>query len=282
MKAMHFNPSTGQRATTVCGDAGRRAGAGSRPRSARARHFQATFERAVIGIAHLSPEGRWLRVNRRLCEFLGYDRDELAACTWQDVTHPDDLAADLAQIGRMLAGESDEYERDKRYLRKDGAIVWGHLTSSLVRTPRGEPDYCIAMVQDVTARKRLEEERAQALERERAARRQAEATNTQLRALQTLTDTALSHLALGDLLRELVGRVAAVLGVDHVGILLLDEDGRALTARATHGLGEAQVGRVPILVGQGFVGRVAARRETLITDAPSAVDFDGAPPILRE
>src|SRR5262249_14397381 len=153
--------------------------------------------------------------------------------------------------------------------------------SSLVRTPRGEQDYCITMVQDVTARKRLEEERAQALERERAARTQAEAMNTQLRALQALTDTALSHLALDDLLRELVGRVTAVLGVDRGGILLVDEDGRTLTARAARGLGEAQVGRVPVLVGQGFVGRVAARRETLVTDAPSAADFDGAPPILR-
>jgi len=265
---MHSNPSAGQTAATGRRDA--------------ARLFRATFERAAIGIAHLSPEGRWLRVNRRLCDFLGYDREELAALTRRDVTHPDDLAADLAQIGRMLAGELDEYERDKRYLRKDGATVWGHLTSALVRTSGGEPDYCISMVQDVTARKRLEEERAQALERERAARLEAEATNARLRALQALTDTALSHLALDGLLDELLGRVTAVLGVDHVGILLLDADGRTLTARAARGLGEAQVGRVPIPVGRGFVGRVAARREPLITDAPSAGDFDGAPPILRE
>src|SRR5689334_21850036 len=120
------------------------------------------------------------------------------------------------------------------------------------------------MVQDIMARKRLEEERVQALERERAARQEAEATNTQLRALQALTDTALSHLALDDLLRELLGRVSGVLGVDHVAICLLDEDGRTLTARAARGLGEAQVARVPIPVGRGFPGRIAAGRVPLI------------------
>jgi PAS domain S-box-containing protein len=199
----------------------------------------------VIGIAHVSPQGRLLRFNQRLCDLLGYDRDELAACTFQGLTYPDDLVADLASVQRMLAGELDEYAMDKRYVRKDGALVWAHLAVSLVRTPEGEPDYFISMVQDISERKRLEQDRALLLEQERAARLEAEAvrleaetTNVQLRALEALTDTALSPLALDDLLRELLGRVQAVMGVDHAAILLLEEDGQTITARAIRGLAE--------------------------------------------
>ncbi|HZC77372.1 MAG TPA: PAS domain S-box protein [Ktedonobacterales bacterium] len=126
-----------------------RTGAGLHDRE---RLFRATVERAVIGIAYVSPEGRWLRVNQRLCDLLGYSRAELAARTWQEITHPDDLPADRAHARRLLAGELDAYELDKRYVRKDGALVWAHLTISLVRTPAGAPDYFITMVQDISDR----------------------------------------------------------------------------------------------------------------------------------
>ena len=199
--------------------------------------FRATFDRAVIGIAHVSPEGRWLRVNQRLGDLLGYDRGELAARTWREITHPANLPTDRAAARRLLAGELDAYELDTRFVRKDGALAWAHLTVSLVRTAAGAPDYFIAMVQDLAERKRLERKRARLLRRERA-------TNARLRALQALTDAALSHLTLDDLLRELLGRVTAVLGVDTVSIALLDDDGRTLTLRAARGLGEEDVGRV--------------------------------------
>jgi PAS domain S-box-containing protein len=160
------------------------------------RLFQKAFERAVIGIAHVSPEGRFLRFNRRLCDLLGYDRAELAALTFRDVTHPDDLDPCGAYFQRLLAGELDEYALEKRYIRKDGTPVWAHVAVSLVRTPAGEPDFTITMVQDITTRKRLEQERERLLERERAARAQAEASEAraaeraeQLRAiLETMAD----------------------------------------------------------------------------------------------
>jgi PAS domain S-box-containing protein len=237
--------------------------------------LRATFERAVIGIAHVSPEGRLLRVNQRLGDLLGYRPAELAALTAQDLTHPDDRDAALTQARHLLAGAIEEYELDTRFIRKDGTPVWVHLAVVLVRTPAGEPDYFITMAHDITARKRLEEERAHALEGERA-------TNARMRALQTLTDTALSYLALDDLLRELLGRVTAVMGVDQVAILLLDEDGRTLTLRAARGLLEEAVGQTRLAVGQGFPGRIAASRMPLIVNALSAADYDGAPPIVRE
>ena len=129
----------------------------------RERFFRTTFEQAVVGMAHVSLEGRWLRFNQRLCDIVGYSREELAARTFQDITHPDDLAASLAGLQSLLAGELDGYTTEKRYVRKDGTLVWVHLTVSLVRTPDGEPDYFIAVVQDITERKRLEREREEAL-----------------------------------------------------------------------------------------------------------------------
>jgi PAS domain S-box-containing protein len=248
----------------------------------RERLFQVAFERAVIGIAHVSPEGRFLRFNPRLCDFLGYTRDELAARTIEEVTHPDDVEPCAACFQRLLTGESDEYALDKRYLRKDGTPVWAHVAVSLVRTPEGAPDFTVVMIQDIDERKRLEQERTHLLEQERAARAQVEATNAQLRALQALTDTALSHLTLDDLLAELLSRVTAVLGVDQVGIFLLEADGQTLTMRAERGLLAGHLGGARCAVGQGLPGRIAASRAPLIVEAPSAADCEGVPPLVRD
>lgn len=119
--------------------------------------FRATFEQAAVGFAHVAPDGRWLRVNEKLCRIVGYTRDELTARTFQDITHPEDLEADLEQLRRLLAGEIANYAIDKRYLRKDGTPVWIRLTGSLVRRADGTPDYFIAVVEDVDERKRSED-----------------------------------------------------------------------------------------------------------------------------
>lgn len=118
--------------------------------------FRATFEQAAVGIAHVRPDGRWLRVNEKLCEIVGYSRDELLRKTFQEITHPDDVAPDVAQTERLLAGEIANYTIEKRYVRKDGSAVWVSLTGSLVRDAAGAPDYCVAVVKDVTARREAE------------------------------------------------------------------------------------------------------------------------------
>jgi PAS domain S-box-containing protein len=119
--------------------------------------FQATFENAAVGIAHIAPDGRWLRVNRALGRMLGYPLDELLTKSFQDVTHPDDLAADLAQIELMRAGAIDNYEVEKRYLRKDGSIVWGRNTVGCVRREDKSVDYLVSVVEDVTAQRAHED-----------------------------------------------------------------------------------------------------------------------------
>ncbi len=119
--------------------------------------FRATFENASVGIAHVAPDGGWLRVNARLCEIVGYAPDELLNSTFQDITHPDDLDGDLALLERVVSGEIDRYRFDKRYVRKDGSTVWIELTVSCVRRPDGAPDYYISTVQDISARKAAED-----------------------------------------------------------------------------------------------------------------------------
>jgi two-component system, cell cycle sensor histidine kinase and response regulator CckA len=119
--------------------------------------FRATFEQAAVGIAHVAPDGRWLDVNQRLCDIVGYTRDELLERTFQDITHPADLGSDLEFVRKMLAFEIPRYSMEKRYIRKDGTLVWIDLTVSLVRHSSGAPDYFISVIQDISARKRAED-----------------------------------------------------------------------------------------------------------------------------
>ena len=123
--------------------------------------FRATFEQAAVGIAHVAVDGLWLRVNQKLCDIVGYSREELLQKTFQDITHPDDLESDMANVRRILAGEINTYSMEKRYVRKDGSIVWIYLTVSVVRRTTGDlPEYFISVIEDITERKRAEEENA--------------------------------------------------------------------------------------------------------------------------
>lgn len=121
------------------------------------RRFRTIFENAAIGIAHVSSDGDWLRVNERLCEIVGYSAGELADMTFQDITHPDDLGNDLAQLRRLIAGEIDTYKMEKRYVRKDGSNVWVSLTVGCDRDPASGTPFIIAAIEDISERKRHEE-----------------------------------------------------------------------------------------------------------------------------
>lgn len=127
-------------------------------RDSEAQQFRTIFENAAVGIARVAPDGRFLEVNQRLCDIVGYTREELMTKTFGDITHPDGLEVDLMAKRRMLAGEVDTYSREKRYHRKDGSVVWTNLTVSLARKADGSPDYFISVVEDITARKRAEED----------------------------------------------------------------------------------------------------------------------------
>ncbi len=117
------------------------------------RKFRATFDNAAIGMAQVGPDGSWLRVNERLCEIIGYSSQELMSGSFQDITHPDDLVADLANVQQMLDGQCDSYSMEKRYVRKDGTSKWVNLTVGCMRMTGGEIDYFISAVEDISARK---------------------------------------------------------------------------------------------------------------------------------
>ncbi len=118
--------------------------------------FRNTFEQAAVGMAHVSPDGRWLRVNQKLCQIVGYTKEELLLITFQDVTHPDDLNKDLRYVQQILTGKIQTYSMEKRYLHRNGEHIWIELTVSLVRNSDGNPDYFISVIEDISDRKNLE------------------------------------------------------------------------------------------------------------------------------
>ncbi len=120
--------------------------------------FRETIDHAPIGIALVSTEGRWLRVNRALCDMTGYAEGELLATSFQEITHPDDHEADAQLVRRLLAGEIRSYELEKRYVRSDGSTIWILLSVSLLRDGRGDPVHFISQMQDISERKRYESE----------------------------------------------------------------------------------------------------------------------------
>lgn len=125
--------------------------------------FRAIFNQAAVGITQVGINGQFLMVNQKLCDIVGYACEELIERTFQAITHPDDLALDLEYVRQILAGDIPPYSLEKRYIRKDTSHVWISLTVSLVRNSSGKPQYFIAVVNDISDRKKAEEEQRQSL-----------------------------------------------------------------------------------------------------------------------
>jgi PAS domain S-box-containing protein len=119
--------------------------------------FRATFEQAAVGIAHLAPDGHFLRINSKFCDIVGYTREELQRLKFQSITYPDDLKTDLGYYDSLMAGRIPTYSLEKRYVRKDRSIVWVNLTVTLVKDRDGQPGYLIGVIEDITERKQAEE-----------------------------------------------------------------------------------------------------------------------------
>jgi PAS domain S-box-containing protein len=115
------------------------------------------FEDAAVGFGKVGLDCSWLRVNRKLCEMTGYSEEELLGMTFIEMTHPSDVQADLENMQAVMAGELPINVMEKRYIHKNGSVIWIHLTATLTRTSQGRPDYFIVIVEDITARKEAEE-----------------------------------------------------------------------------------------------------------------------------
>jgi len=127
--------------------------------------FRAIFYQAAACIAQTGIDGQWMLVNDQFCEFLGYSRDEMRGKTFLDITHPDDREMSRAGERKLLSGEISSWSAEKRYIRKDGATVWGRVFVSLVRDEREQPAYFIAVLEDITQMVRAKEELCESEER---------------------------------------------------------------------------------------------------------------------
>ncbi len=127
--------------------------------------FEAAFEHAPIGMALTDLDGRWIKVNRALSEMTGYSGDELLNMPFVEITHPDDLEADAAGFGALATGQRTGYEREKRYLHADGHVIWVALSTTVVCDDQGDPQYVVAMMQDVSDRKAHQSELRDATQR---------------------------------------------------------------------------------------------------------------------
>lgn len=148
--------------------------------------FRSTFAQAAVGMAHVALDGRFIVVNQKLCDILGFTREELLVRTFHEITHPEDLQPDLGYLHRLLADEITSFTLEKRYLRPNGRYIWANLTVALVRDAMGFPKYFISVVEDITQRKQAEEVirtlNAELEERVRERTAQLSAVNKELEA----------------------------------------------------------------------------------------------------
>jgi PAS domain S-box-containing protein len=119
--------------------------------------YRTTFQLAGVGVAHVSSDGRWMRVNQKLCDIMGYSEPEMLNMAFQDITHPGDVGTSVAAIEELRNGKLDKYSVEKRYVRKDGSTVWVNLTVSAVRDASGELKHFISVVEDIDERRVAEE-----------------------------------------------------------------------------------------------------------------------------
>ncbi|HEV3261236.1 MAG TPA: PAS domain S-box protein [Gemmataceae bacterium] len=222
--------------------------------------FRNYFELSLTAMAITAPGKSWLRVNERLCELLGYRGEELRTRTWAELTHPDDLASDLAQFERMLRGEIDGYSLEKRFVRRDAKVVHTLMSVRAVRRPDGPVDYCLAQLLDITGLKQIEQELRRAKE--------AEAERARLAELGRDVGIALSQ---GDTLRELLQSCAEAmvryLDAAFARVWWLPPGKDVLELQASAGMYTHLDGahaRIPI--GQLKIGRIAYDRRPLLTN----------------
>jgi PAS domain S-box-containing protein len=211
------------------------------------RRFRGTFEQAAVGIAHVGLGGEFLRVNARLQKILGYDAEEFRRLDFAAITHPDDLAEDMKHVRELLAGSIATYSMDKRYIRKDGSLVWVTLTVSLVRGDNGEPLFFISVIADIADRKA-----AEAAARDNAT------------AVRELLDAASDRVVVADTSgRILAVNTAAAAGIGLPGAALV---GKTFTEVFPDKIGEQRLAQLRRAVELG--------RRVRFTDERAGILFD--------
>ncbi|WP_301021363.1 EAL domain-containing protein, partial [Rhodoferax sp.] len=186
--------------------------------------FEKTFNLSAVGMAHISPAGKWTRVNQKLCDITGYPAQELMRLSFQGITHPDDVGTDMANIKRLLAREMVIYRSEKRYIRKDGQVVWVAINVRVVWKDDGTPDFGVSVIEDIHTRKLAEEEAT-------IAHKQYEALFEQLPEGVLLIDTGMQIAAHNREAMHQLGYSSAQMPTLHVWDFEAQDDQATVEAR---------------------------------------------------
>ncbi|HEX3722762.1 MAG TPA: ATP-binding protein [Nitrolancea sp.] len=228
----------------------------------------------------LDPAGYIMSWNEGARRIKGYESPEIIGKHFSIFYPPQEIRRGKPDYELRVAADEGRWEEEGWRLRQDGTRFWANVVITALR----DTDGCLVgfakVTRDLTERRQAEEERRQLLVMERAARAEAESSLERLEAIQSVTETALSHLQLNDLLSMLLDQIAEVLAVDTVAILLLNEEEQVLEARAAKGIEEEVENGVRIPIGYGFAGRVISeRRPITLDDVPHSAVLN---PVLRE
>lgn len=228
----------------------------------------------------LDPTGHVRSWNAGARRIKGYEADEIIGRHFSIFYPPQDVRRGKPDYALRVAGAEGRWEDEGWRIRKDGSRFWASVVITALRDEDGALEGFAKVTRDLTERRQAEEERTQLLRLERAARAEAEASLERLQAIQRVTEAALSHMGLDELLATLLDRIAEILEVDTVVVLLVDEEEQVLVARAARGLEEEVERGVRIPLGYGFAGRIVAeQRPIALDDVEHAAILN---PILRE
>jgi PAS domain S-box-containing protein len=228
----------------------------------------------------LDPEGNIVSWNEGARRIKGYEADEIIGQHFSVFYSAAEVKRGKPAYVLRVAADEGRYEEEGWRIRKDGTQFWASVVITALRDKDGALLGYAKVTRDLTERRRREDERAQLLSLERRAREETSSAFERLRAIQSVTETALSHFTLDELLPELLKRISETLAVDTAAVLLVSEDGDALVATSARGLEEEVERNIRIPIGSGFAGRVAADQRPIVIDDVERGDVLN--PILRE
>jgi PAS domain S-box-containing protein len=213
--------------------------------------FRKIFEEGPLGMAIVGLDYRFINVNSALCQMLGYSEQELTALTFPEITHSEDIEKDIKLSESVFSGKIPHFHLEKRYIKKNGEILWTNLTASVIRDEDGKPIYSLAMIEDITKRKRVEEQ----LQEQTS---QLNLANQQISALHAVTVAASQSLELDTALQTVIKEITEIFHFDGTGIVLFDALRDELHLAISLGTYPEYWGRVRAFRrGQGIFGRVA-------------------------
>ncbi len=225
--------------------------------------FRQFFDLGMMGMAITSPSKGWIEVNQRLCDILGLPRDELLKKSWAELTHPDDLPADLAQFERVLRGESEGYSLEKRFRRPDGAIVYAEISARCVRRSDGSIDHFVALIADIGERKNSEDRLLNSL-------RQSEAMLWTVSSVAG--NPALARGEVPTLAASITELASETIGADRVSVWLYDEACEQLRCTDLFERAERNHSSSLILRKQDFAAEFEALERAKFVDAHDALN----------